>query len=210
MKVKLEEIESLRLTPSTENLERLLVLLSDDDEEVRFRSIEALEDYPSSESLKAKVRNMFFDKDELVRATSIELIGEWQDTDSVKLLSDAMSDESQLVRSAAVLSLAQVGLPDTVALLRDSYSELRGLDLVSTAVALYALGEDRYLADALGCMSSPDYRVRCATANLLAGFVRHEHKGIAIEYMRKAMKVEETRAAASSISEAIKILEESD
>ncbi|MFP1679760.1 HEAT repeat domain-containing protein [Alloalcanivorax sp. C16-2] len=203
MNEKLTEIEGLIRHPTPQTLSRLLELSYDSDEEVRFRSIEALEKYTVTNEMLCRVRQGLSDVDELVRTTCAELIGDWEDKCSVELLYNCIHDESQLVRSAAITALGQIGRPDTVSFLAGKHPSLSGLERLSSAMALYTLGDSKYLDDVLSCLSDSDYRVRCATANLLSNFIDDDHKGYVITKLKEALLKEQTKAGSSSISDAL-------
>lgn len=204
---KLSEIEDLAKSPSMKNVSRLLELSYDTDEEVRFRSIEAFVGYTPTSTMLERIRKGVFDSDELVRTTCIELIGDWQDCDSLELLYSALSDDIEIVRSAAITSLGQLGQQDTVRILEEKFSKLEGTEKASAVMALYSLGKQEYFDELLALFDDNNYITRCAAANLICRFVRNEDKGKAIRKMRNALLQEETKAASSSIANAIRLLE---
>lgn len=206
MDKKLIEINSLSLDITDNSLKRLLELSNDEDEEVRFRSIEALANFNVTEVMINRVRQGLADVDELVRIECVELIGDWEDSESIELIYKCLGDSSELVRSAAITCLGQIGKEDTTAVLITKFQDLTGLERLSCAIALYTLGQEKYLDIALSFLFDQDYRVRCATANLVSNYSEDENKWYIISKLNEALQKEDTKAAASSISKAIKEL----
>jgi len=200
------EIEGLA-NGSSNNIQRLLGLTNDIDEEVRFRAFEAFEHFTPTAAILKKVRQGLKDDDELVRSTCIELIGDWKDKDSTEELYLALSDQSEIVRSAAITSLSQIARKDSIWILKQKFNEWRGVERASAAMALYLLGQADYLDELLSLFDDKDYLTRCATANLVNGFISHKDKNKAITKMKQALLKEDTKAVSSSLREAIKALE---
>lgn len=206
MSDKLAEIESLA-NSNANNIKRLLELSQDTDEEVRFRAIEAFESFTKTPLLLDRVRAGLSDDDELVRSTCAELIGVWQDSNSIETLFQLVSDEDELVRSAAITSLGKMARKDAVWFLEGKYKELQSLERLSASIALYTLGREEYLKEAISFLGNGDYRVRCAAANLLADFTDEDDISLVVTSLKEALLKEDTKAAASSISSAISELE---
>lgn len=204
---KLTEIEKLA-NGSSQNINRLLELSHDSDEEVRYESIEAFENFDPTEAILSRVREGINDEDELVRRMSIELLGDWEDVDSIEKLYLAMGDESEMVRSGAITSLGQMGRKDIIKILEEKYPNFQGSEKVSASMALYSLGKKKYLYDLLLLLNDDHYRIRCSVANLICRFVDDNDKAKVIEKMELALAKEKTEAAASSLSNAIAELED--
>lgn len=203
---KLIEIENLA-TGAVQNISRLLELSYDNDDEVRYRAIEAFEYFRPTDEIINRARQGLGDEDELVRSTCIELLGDWQDSDSTENLYLALSDQSEIVRSATITSLGKIARKDTIWILKEKFPNWRGVEKASAAMALYTLGESNYLEELLSLLDDDDYRTRCATANLISGFISEKDKAKAIIKMKQALLKENTQAATSSFKEAIKLLE---
>jgi HEAT repeat protein len=205
---KLTEIEKLD-NGSSQNIDRLLELSHDSDNEVRYRSIETFENFDEpTEAILSRVREGLNDENEIVRTTSIELLGDWEDVDSIEMLYSALDDESDIVRGAALTSLGQMGRKDIIEVVEEKYPGFEGIEKVSAAIALYSLGEKRYLDDLLSFLDDDYYLIRCRTANSLCRFVDEQDKAKVIEKMEFALAIEKTVAAASSLSNAITELED--
>ena len=110
---------------------------------------------------------------------------------------------SDIVRAAALTSLGQMGRKDVAEVLEGKYPIFGGIEKVSAAMALYSLGEKKYLDDLLSFLEDDDFLIRCRTANLLCSFVDEQDKEKVIEKMEFALALEKTEAAASSLSDAI-------
>ena len=199
---KLADIEKLE-DGSSKNIKRLLELSHDGNEEVRCRAIEAFENFEPTGAILSRVREGINDEDEIVRAMSIELLGDWADVDSIDNLYRAFGDVSDIVRAAALTSLGQMGRKDVAVVLEGKYPLFQSIEKVSAAMALYSLGEKRYLDDLLSFLTDDDYLIRCRTTNLLCAFVDEPDKAKVIEKMEFALALEKNEDAASSLSEAI-------
>jgi len=190
---KLTEIDNLA-NGATKNIGRLLEL-SYDDEEIRFRSVEAFEYFTQTDAILKRVYEGLKDDDELVRTTCIELLGEWKNTDSTEMLYTALSDKSEIVRAAAITSLGQIARKDTIWILREKFNNLHGIERASAAMALYTLGQSDYLDELLLLFDDDNYQTRCAAANLLSGFIKAEDRSKVIVKIKQALLKEKTKAA---------------
>lgn len=207
---KLAEIEGLAFGGRS-NINRLIDLCGDDDEEVRFRAIEALGGFGPSKDSQTKVVAALRDPDELVRTAAVETLGNWRVKDAVSLLVGMFEDASEFVRSAAIVSLGEIGSKQAIWDLerRCRASCSSDSDKLSCAVALYVLGRSSYLDKVLEFLKHDNYQLRCASANLLRDFTATEHIPIVLAKLRSAIHAEPTKAAESSMSGAIDALSDS-
>ncbi len=205
MQDKLTEIESLA-NGNGKNISRLLKLSHDNDEEVRFRAIEAFENFSAIDSILTRVRESLTDPDELVRTMAVELIGDWKDTGSIRILYSLMSDKSEIVRAAAITSLGQINEKETIWFLQKKYSSLNGLEKLSAAMALYMLGKHEYFDGAIDFLENENYRIRCAAVNLLKEFTKNNDVEKVLLIMKTALLKEESKAVSSSLEGAIREL----
>jgi len=199
---KLEEIEAIT-NQTSDLLNRILELSQDADWEVRYQSIECIQQSGVLDSLK-RVRQGLYDSKELVRVVCLEVLGEVQDERSVKDIKSLLNDASPLVRGAAALSLGKIGIGESI---DDLLSRLQVEDddevKIPIYAALYTLGQDDYLENLLEGLNNEYYRVRCASANLLTD-IANEHNNVKIvEALSLAFQREKTVAASSSIKNAL-------
>jgi len=205
---KLEEIKFIISNNEIEKVERLLELSNDNDEEVRFRAIGALYPFSDKKGVFDRVRDAIKDSDSLVRVESIGLLGDWQDVSSVLQIIESLSDDDWLVRASAAISLGKIGDKKAISAIEAklesvSYDE----ELLRYYIALSCLGKNQYLRKVLDQLSNPYYRVRCAVANLLLECLEYLDSENFVEdfkkALEKALEKEETKAARSSIVNAI-------
>jgi HEAT repeat protein len=204
-KLALVEELALKLPIATGEL---IELSRDDDAEVRFRAIEALSSCLSTQLVRTRLREALQDSDDLVRATTVEALGDSGDRSFAPDLIDATSDPSELVRSAALIGVGQVGSREATWMLERTLQQtgLSTFERLSAEVALYMLGRRSGPQAICGCLSSDDYRLRCASANLIKEFVKPNDIPYVVACLRSALKTEVTRAARSSIENALDAL----
>jgi len=205
---KLNEVEQL-LAGNEKSIVRLIELSTDDDEEVRYRAVEALGHVPLTSETVAAIKGAVTDSDDLVRSSAIETLGSQEIAGAEELLVGALTDESELVRTAAIVSLGTVGSQASIWTLEKRYRarSCGDAEMLACAVALYSLGKSKYLSEALEYLANESYRLRCAAANLLGAFTATKDISIVVSSLRSALKEEKTSAARSSICNAIEELE---
>lgn len=199
---KLTEIDNI-MNQAADMLARLQELTWDEDNEVRYRTIECLGQIGFQDALKA-IRCGLHDSDELVRVACLEILGEVQDERSVKDIKSLLNDTSSLVRGAAALSLGEIGMSGSIDELL-SRLQVEDDDEVKIPIyaALYTLGQDEYLENLLEGLCNEYYRVRCASANLLTDIANEHNNAKIVEALSLAFHREETVAASSSIKNAL-------
>lgn len=187
---------------------KLLGLSASEEPEVRLRSIEILQ-YIRRPYIENRIIESLSDDDELVRATCAEIIGSWKDRRYAANLIRQINDESWVVRSAIVIALAEIGVVSAIDVLehrlRDAYDEER----IALYFALCKLGRSQYLPLFLNGLFHEFYRIRCATANLSARIVTPANRGLILNLLSAVLKEESTKAAISSIQNAIIEINES-
>ena len=201
---KLEEIEK-NYEILNNFIKRLLELSSDEDEEVRMRSLEALDSIRTPE-VEDRIRKGVNDPDELVRHSCLEILGFWKDKASIDLIKKAFSDESWMVRSEAAVALAEIGDKESISTIKEKIETADEEELVRYYFSLYKLGEHEYYSKFLNCMFHENYRIRCAAANLITEITNPNNKQFILNLLSSVVKKEKSKAALSSINEAIKEL----
>ena len=207
------QIESLPKNPSS--LQKLQVFAEYSDAEVRVDAIEALSEYGNDKDIaKLLISHLKKDEDELVRTSCAEILGSYPDKEVSGYLVEALDDESDLVIAAAALSLAEISdvnvIPDVnvIGKLESKLEKASPWLSVSLHIGLYFLGEKNSLELLLKFLNNDDYRVRCATANLLKYYSKPEDVTKIINILKSRLQIEQTRAVLSSIKSAIEDLSE--
>lgn len=201
---KLEEIEK-NYEILNNCIKKLLELSLDEDEEVRMRSVEALDSIRTPE-VEDRIRKGVNDPDELVRHSCLEILGLWKDKASIDFIKKAFSDESWLVRSEAAIALAEIGDKESISTIKEKIEDADEEEIVSYYFALYKLGEHEYYSKFLNCMFHEHYRIRCAAANLIPEITTPNNKQFILNLLSSVVKKEKSKAALSSINETIKEL----
>lgn len=205
---KLSEIERLANGDDC-NLGNILILTEDEDEEVRFRAIESLQEFSPNEKMVKRVRESLADNDELVKIASIELIGDWKDSGSLEKLYFLLEDDSEIVRSSTAISIAEIGNKESLKILEArALLTSNGIEKVSLNVALYILGDKKYFSEALNQLSNENYLVRCSVVNLLSYFVNEDDTEEAISSFKNALMKEKKESVISTIESAIDKLQQ--
>lgn len=185
-----------------DSVDKLLALCNDENEEVRYRALEALQCVKNIETEKT-VYKCLEDQDELVRTSSLEILGYWGEKKNEDRIFMFLTDNSPLVRSAAAISLGQIGSQkysdEIIEMLKTSESE----DKVGLYYYLCRVGRHEYLTAFLNGLLDSFYRIRCATANLLIDLVDEHNIDFVINFLKLLYKKEKTEAAKSSIKNAI-------
>ncbi len=199
----LDYIEALDGT-DPESLTRLDHLSANSDEEVRLRAVEALQLFEPRKEIFRINQQALSDVDELVRAQALENIADWRNGSSeASLRKMAESDPSPLVRSSAISTLGTIGSETTIGFIESLLDTMDELQRLSAYFALYSLGSEEYGISAISRLRNGNYQVRCAAANSMWVFRGTELEKVARKALAKALKVEKTRAAASSIKSAL-------
>jgi len=187
------------------------------EEQIRSRRVE--ERYLAAESLgehlrgtrKAPrwlVKSLGSDRSTLVRASIAESLGYIKDKTASHALAASLSDASPIVRAYAAGSLGRIGGRSYGRVLtRLKQSERSARARVGVAEGLLWLGDSAGLEMLRGLLRSKQYRVRCAAANALASVpLNAQGATIAVESVTKALKLERTEAAKSSLRSALTTL----
>jgi HEAT repeat protein len=203
----LEEVE-LIIANDEYGFERLLQLSYDNDAEVRLRAIEALYPFSDTQEIIHRIREALDDYDELVRVASIEILGDWEDNSSVSKIINCLNDEQWLVRAYAAIALCKLGDRIAVEVIESKICYTSNdEELLRYYMALWCLGKKQYRVKALELLEHPEYRVRCAVANLLLECKDYvEINEDIVKKLDDALKKEKTEASRSSILNTIRNL----
>lgn len=148
------------------------------------------------------------EKNDTVIAEICEALAACRDRHSVQVLKDLASNHSSsLVRSAAVEALFEIAGPQIVQFLVEKHSKERSRRaMASLSVLLYLAGQHDKIKDVVRLLGSRDYIVRCRLANLIAYHSESAVSGDLLDALNVALSREETRAARSSLENAIRRL----
>jgi len=207
---KLVEVNSI-VDYDLPSIERLLELSRDEDWEVRCNAIEKISEFPMifcTDKIKERIRQGLLDINELVQSSCVEVLGQWKDVQSIDKIINCLKDESFVVRIAAAEAIGIFGDSSKVKYLEEYLLQVTDdNEQVFGYFGLFLLGKYHYLENLLESLSSDYYRTRCAVANMLISCVDTKNKQKILNNLRQALTQEKTRAAYSSIKNAIKEIE---
>ena len=201
---KIKELDSISRKGAV-LVSRAVQLSRDRDDEVRYRSIECLENLGLRSALNA-ARSGLDDSDELVRIACLELLGELEDKISLARIARLIHDPEPLVRGAAAIAIAQMRGGRLSKHLRKRLLIEKGETRVAFYAALYLLGDEVYLKKLLNALRMANYRARCFAANLLVECATDKTRPMILGKLARALEKEKTVAAASSIKNAVAAL----
>jgi len=187
----------------------LIKALSDRDSEVRMSATSSLGSILRGSRSPRQLIRMLEDPNALVRIEAAESLGAIGDRKALPALWRAMYDRSPLVRSYAAGAIGAFGRTRDIPELEQRLKKERS-DTVKVGIyqALYELGRKDVLPPLISLlMESSDYRVRIATAKILAEVVLDKSNAPTIlDALRRALKREETIAGRSAIRSSLKIV----
>ncbi|WP_211654934.1 HEAT repeat domain-containing protein [Planococcus alpniumensis] len=203
-------IEALGTLPISEKIKNtLLPLIANPDEEIRFKTLEALWGYTGDAVLNAVV-NRLKDDDELVRISAVEALGEMRDNGGKQHLIDALTDVEEIVRREAAEGLGKLGDASAVPVLEAFLqNETSNTAKVGFYVGLYLLGAEFRLISLLNLLKDPSYQVRCSVANCVLDLVDKENEKLIIKTLNAALIRETTIAARFTLQSALEELNSS-
>ncbi len=188
-------------------LDALFHALDHPDPEIRVAATEAMGLHQQVRALEKLCVLLSEDEDELVRTAAAESLGEIQQNQAAEPLRLALLDPSPLVRGYAALALSTFKTSqDRAVLERALVREKDPLALIRFHAALLFLGVEAHLNDLIKALEDEDYRVRCATAHLLASLVTPATTDLITSRLDRALEQEQTPAGRSAISNALEEL----
>ena len=195
---------------SSETIIELVKGLKDNDYDVRVKSIESLSSYLDDEMVLGEVSQTRYDPDELVRLAAYELLSDWDDSRAENLLMPGVNDLDWMIRSQSILGLSKFRNGEIDKLVRSRIADSLVDEAEKVRCYLYfsLKGDEEALDGFISLLSSDNYQVRCAIANLIAYYC--DCKYINTDKVRVALECaknkENSRAALYSISEALDAL----
>ena len=209
--VRRAAVECLSVLGTKAAIAPLISKLEDSDSEVRMIAASGLGDLLQGKSSPPELVRKLQDPDELVRIETAESLGAIGDTNALPDLWKALEDSSSLVRSYVAGAIGELGTRKDIARLEDRLREEKSdTARVGYYQALYKLGKDEALDQLMRMLSqSNDYRVRCAVAKILCDIVDDKNSALNIyTALQKALRLEPTTAAKSSIRSSIQSIKQ--
>lgn len=195
------ELIRMPLKPEKVVVRSLMSTLADRHARVRAAAVSSLGYLLQGQDCPPALANMLVDPDELVRIEACETLGALHDRRTAPALWRAMEDSSPLVRSYAAAALGQIGRRVDISRLRLRLNK-EDSDTVKVGIyeALYAMGQKQALDGLISLLRSPDYRVRCATVDVLSREAADaSNSSMIVELLKRAMRKEPTVAARNSM-----------
>lgn len=165
-------------TPLSEslNVEMINSLSNSDSSEIRAWLARALVYHNSDSQAVALLCKLSQDIASSVRVEAIDSLSGFTTQESFDTLCQASEDEDELVRAYAAFGIAYIGRklhPDRAlqTLLDMSQNEKSERVFVDIYEGLYILGKNEMLEKLMSLYNSSDYRVQCATLNVLEELV---------------------------------------
>lgn len=197
---KLKKIQDLK--KNIINIKLELLALSDDKEQlVRSDAIEALSGFYDGE-IDRKILERLDDKKYLVRVSALEAIMLPQNINNVfNKIAKLLNDKNWLVRAYAIEALAYNNAKKYHSKIKKLLKQNKNDEvLVRIYYALIKFGERKYLKKLIKMLKHKNYRVRCATSNSLYYLADDTNIKLILKKLKKALKVETTKAAQSCIN----------
>lgn len=151
------------------NLDRLV---NSSDSEVRAWTAKALVADSDNSIALYYLRQLANDPDSNVRVEAIDSLSEYHNTESLQVLSAALSDSDYLVRGYAAFGVAYVGSHLSPLEAKDLLLHVENIEtdqfvLVAIYEGLYLLGCYSYLDKLIAQFQSEDYHIQCAVLHSL-------------------------------------------
>jgi len=197
---KLKKIQDLK--KNIINIKLELLALSDNKEQlVRSDAIEALSGFYDGE-IDRKILERLDDKKYLVRVSALEAIMLPQNINNVfNKIAKLLNDKNWLVRAYAIEALAYNNAKKYHSKIKKLLKQNKNDEvLVRIYYALIKFGERKYLKKLIKMLKHKNYRVRCATSNSLYYLADDTNIKLILKKLKKALKVETTKAAQSCIN----------
>ena len=200
-------VEWLGALGTREAITPLIMKLEDPDSEVRMMATASLGDLLVGKKTPQELVRKLQDSAELVRIEAAESLGAIGDKSTLPELWSGLEDKSPLVRSYMAGAIGELGstkdIPELEERLRKEKSDT---SKVGYYQALYKLGKRDVVDQMLHMLSdSKNYRVRCAVSKILVDTVDNKNSALIIQRaLQKALRLEPTNAAKSSIRSSIR------
>lgn len=185
----------------------LVSLLERKNPEIRMRAAEHMQYFPSQAIVKSLSEMLFRDKNYLVRIQAADSLGNMKLRSACPALVGALKDVNPLVRSYAASALGQIKCRAAIqAIQRALNVEHSQVSQLGFYEAQYLLGKKSALKNIILMLNSHDYRIRCATANILGRLANHYSIKPISSALKVALKKERTGAAKSSLESSLSFI----
>jgi len=191
-------------------LDDLLQWCSHKDSEVRYRANEKLIEIFSEKDVPANVlqciRKGLHDRDEFVRCTCLEFLEDHVSLARYDAVAPFLLDKDGIVRGEAAIVLGKIGDKRAVSDIMAAIGKSTDAEKVPLYFGLYLLGVQTALSGLIQLLRSREYIARCAAANILPLCAKDKTKIRIINALSRAMEIENTKAAKSSLVKALEKL----
>lgn len=200
--------EYLGLAGDSKAIKPLVKRLNDNNSEVRRAAISSLGFLLVGQKSPRVLMEKLGDRNMLVRIETCETLGAIGDKKALPALLRALYDSSPLVRSYAAGAIGELGGQKEIGSLEERLKvEKSETAKVGIYQALYQLGRQNILPALISMLRSKDYRVRCATANILSKVVANEKTSpIILDALHGALRREPTLAGRDAIESSVRYL----
>jgi HEAT repeat protein len=170
-RVRASAVDVVRKEQIRELEAEVIQLLNDTSSHVRYAAVECLGSLNEGRETPAPfLYPRLIDSHHLVRIESLESLALIQDSSalSLSLVADRLQDDDPLVRSYAAWCIAELDGRQYIEAIRSkAHTEQSDIAKVGYAEALFAFGDAEQFQTLVNFLSSPDYLIRCASANAL-------------------------------------------
>lgn len=172
LKVLMKSYDEAKPLSESLDVEMINSLSDSDSTEVRAWLARALAYQNSDTQAVALLCKLSQDIESSVRVEAVDSISEFATIESFDMLCRAAVDEDELVRAYAAFGIAYVGkrinpekaLQTLLDMAKKEKSERVFVDIYE---GLYILGKNKMLNELIKLFNSSDYRIQCATLNVL-------------------------------------------
>lgn len=201
---KLEQVDLLD-SDKASDYRKLVDLIRDDDEEVRYFAIERI-GFDRSRETTELILGALDDSDELVRVQCLDELAYRNDltAEDAENIRFYLNDESELVRCYAASALAAARDVSVIAVLTERLARVSTREQASYCFALVALGKGHYLEKALELLGADCYHTRCCVANSIVRYIDDSNRDRIVASLEKTLETETTRAVSSTIESRLK------
>ncbi|MBT9098266.1 HEAT repeat domain-containing protein [Methylovulum psychrotolerans] len=188
------------------DIDKLLPLLTDPHYQVRYITAETLGQFNSPSAILPLIAALD-DENDLVRINAAESLGRLKALNAIAPLTAKLTDSDELVRGYAAEALGVIGDKTSILPLKQALAcEKRHAARVRLLTALYRLGETAHLATIIKQLNSKNYRVRCATTNILTELAFDYNLNGISEILAKRLAKEPTIAVKSTLTRCLEEL----
>jgi len=206
-RIRSAAVEALGAIGGPEAVSALVRSLSDRDTAVQISAAEQLGELGAKEAVDDLADLLRSSPDSLVRTFAAASLGAIGDQKAVPAFLIGLKDHDALVRGYSAEGLGLIGARENIPAIEAALNEeSSGSARVRMYESLFALGQKEVLPQITKMLKSKSYRVRCATANILAGIADESNSPIVKKALQDAFEREQTVAGKSSIQNSLLII----